>query len=50
VLFKEADKEKTGKLDEKAVAAAVNLLFSPQPAFGPPGARREEPKKADKKR
>lgn len=33
-LFKEIDKEKTGKLDEGLLAAGVNLLM---PAFGPPG-------------
>ncbi len=37
-LFKECDKEKTGRLDEKAVAAGITRLFPAPPAFGPPGA------------
>jgi hypothetical protein len=36
-LFKEADKDKKGKLDEAGVVAAINLVFPPPPAFGPPG-------------
>ncbi|HZY90042.1 MAG TPA: CotH kinase family protein, partial [Gemmataceae bacterium] len=38
-LFKECDKEKKGRLDEKGVAAGINLLFPAPPAFGPPGGR-----------
>lgn len=37
-LFKECDKEKKGRLDEKGVAAGINLLFPAPPPFGPPGA------------
>jgi hypothetical protein len=53
-LFKECDKDKKGKLDESGLAAGINLLFPPPPAFGPPGfgppgGRPEEPKKDDKK-
>ncbi len=36
-LFAEADKEKKGSLDEPAIAAAVNALMPPPPAFGPGG-------------
>lgn len=45
-LFKESDKEKTGKLNESALAAGINTLMPP-PNFGPPpvGARPPEPKK-----
>src|SRR5262249_5731998 len=35
-LFKEAHKDKKGRLDEKALAAGINLL-SPRPGFGPGG-------------
>jgi Ca2+-binding EF-hand superfamily protein len=35
-LFKELDKEKTGKLDEAAVAAGIGQVF-PLPNFGPGG-------------
>jgi Ca2+-binding EF-hand superfamily protein len=35
-LFKEADKDRKGKLDEKALAGAIGLLF-PAPKFGPGG-------------
>jgi spore coat protein H len=48
-LFKECDKDKKGTLSEKEIAAGINLLFPPPPAFGPPGPRPEEPKKEDKK-
>lgn len=34
-LFKEADKEKKGYLDESGLAAGLNLLFAPPPGFGP---------------
>jgi spore coat protein CotH len=40
-LFAECDKDKKGCLDEKGVAAGINLLFPPPPAFGPPPARPE---------
>lgn len=36
-LFKEADKEKKGHLEESGLAAGLNLLFAPPPGFGPPG-------------
>jgi spore coat protein CotH len=36
-LFKEADKDKKGKLDEAALATGINLLIPPPPGFGPPG-------------
>jgi hypothetical protein len=48
-LFQEADKEKKGKLDEKGVATAINLL-APPPPFGPPGGRPGEPKKDEPKK
>jgi spore coat protein H len=35
-LFQEADKDKNGSLDEKAIGAAIGLLFPPPPGFGPP--------------
>jgi spore coat protein H len=52
-LFKECDKEKSGKLDEKAVGTAFNLLVTPPqgfgpPGFGPPGEQPKEPKKESK--
>jgi hypothetical protein len=46
-LFRECDKDKTGKLDERAVAAGINLLFPPPPAFGPPGGRPAPPGPAE---
>ncbi|HYT94594.1 MAG TPA: CotH kinase family protein [Gemmataceae bacterium] len=36
-LFKEADTDRNGYLDEKEIAAAVNRLFPLPPGFGPPG-------------
>ena len=36
VVFQECDKENKGYLDERMVAAGINLLF-PRPAFGPGG-------------
>ena len=42
-LFKEADKDKSGTLDEKEVASAINLLFPPPPGFGGPGPRPPAP-------
>src|SRR5262249_19206397 len=39
-LFKEADKDKNGSLDEKEIAAGLGILFPPPPGFGqPPGGR-----------
>jgi len=39
-LFTEADKDKSGKLDEQELAEAINALF-PSPQFGrPPGGER----------
>jgi spore coat protein H len=49
-LFTECDKEKKGMLDEKGIAAGINLLFPAPPGFGPPlPAKPEEPKKEEKK-
>jgi spore coat protein CotH len=48
-LFKEADKDKDGSLDEKEVAAGIDLLAPPPPGFGPPAAKPEEPRKEEKK-
>src|SRR5207302_2935964 len=37
-FFKDWDKDKKGKLDEKALAEGINRLFPPPPpGFGPPG-------------
>jgi spore coat protein H len=41
-LFKEADKDKKGHLEESRIAAGLNLLFAPPPGFGP---KVEQPKK-----
>jgi spore coat protein CotH len=48
-LFRECDKDNKGKLDEPAVAAGINRLFPPPPAFGPPGARPGPPGPAETK-
>ena len=41
-LFKEADKDQKGHLEESSIAAGLNLLFAPPPGFGP---KPEQPKK-----
>ncbi len=41
-LFKEADKDKKGHLEESGIAAGLNMLFAPPPGFGP---KLEQPKK-----
>ncbi len=46
-LFKEADKDKKGALDEKQLGAAFALLFPPPPGFGPPPADRPREDKKD---
>ena len=46
-LFQEADKDKNGSLDEKEVAAGIDLL-APPPGLGPPAAKPAEPRKDDK--
>ena len=57
-LFQECDKDKSGSLDEKEIAAGIDLLAPPPPGFGPPPtppapggerAKPEEPKKEEKK-
>jgi spore coat protein H len=47
-LFKECDKEKKGRLDEKGVAAGINKLFPAPPAFGPPGGGPRPPGPAER--
>jgi hypothetical protein len=41
-LFRECDKDKNGSLDEKEIAAGIELLLPPPPGFGPPPGRPEE--------
>src|SRR5262249_21703997 len=62
-LFQECDKDKNGSLDEKEIAAGIDLLSPPPQGFGPPpaplapggergrseGAKPQEPKKEEKK-
>ncbi|MBL8795566.1 MAG: CotH kinase family protein [Planctomycetia bacterium] len=48
-LFKEHDKDKTGKLNEGALAAGINALMPP-PNFGPPGSQPGGPRPPEPKR
>jgi spore coat protein H len=41
-FFNDCDKDKAGKLDDKALAEGLNKLFPPPPGFGPP--KKEGPK------
>lgn len=45
-LFKEADTDKKGQLDESAISTGIQRLMPPRPGFGP---KLEQPKKDDKK-
>jgi spore coat protein H len=36
-FFADCDEDKSGKLNEKALAEGLNLYFQPPPGFGPPG-------------
>ncbi len=47
-VFAECDKDKKGFLDEKGIAAGINLIFPPPPGFGPPPVRPEDPRKEEK--
>ena len=49
-LFSEVDKEKKGKLDEKTLATAINLLTAPPPGAGPPGGPLPQPKPPEDKK
>jgi hypothetical protein len=43
-LFKEADRNKNGTLDEKELTDGINLLFAPPRGFGQPGSGPPRPR------